>query len=468
VKKLLGLIGTFALMITATSPLVACLGQAAIVETELDKVLAHTELDKIYAGQRNEPNDQEIKKAIKTKNSNIDINAIEISDITKESATVTSNNTKYTGAAVTVKFISTNFTELKGITGATSCLIVFNNATYVGTVIDNGAIKTGNLYKSTDGINFENISIKTKIKGAVLSLIVFKNAIYAGTATSETTGILYRSDDGINFEDISTKQSITSAFLSLTDLNNKIYVGTATSKTTGKLYRSTDGTNFVAVAENDIIEPVLNLIVLKNIIFVITNASGKLYRCIDTAASTTFVAIKNITGLVKSWIFFNDQVYFGTAANTTIVTTGKLYKTSDGINVEDVTKTVTNIIGAVTSLIVFNKVLYVGTTTNITGKLYRSTNGFVFTTVAEKDITGAVESLIVNNNRIYVVIATSKTTGKLYRSTDTAGTTFEDISEKESITGVVKSLDVTNDIIYVVIVIKINNVFTGKLYKSDK
>jgi len=479
VKKLLSLIGTFALIVTVTSPVMACLGQAARMVTELDKILINTTLNPIYIGQRNKPNGQEIKEAIKKKNSNIDIDAIVISDIAKESAIVTGNKTKYTGAAITVKFISTNFTELKGITGSVNTLIIFKDIIYVGTATSDTA---GNLYRSTNGTTFSPVA-SAIITGKVSILTVFNDAIYVVTANSTSGKIvsnLYKSTDGINFEDITTTAKIKGTISILITFNDAIYVGTAISDSTGILYRSTntDGTTFAPIAPLIVAGAVTSLNITNGIIYVGTtirnsgtgHLSSILYRSTNTDG-TIFVNVRRIFGLIKSWIIFNNTIYFGTAIIVGIdKLDGKLYRSTDGTTFVDVTTT-PKIEGAVTSLTVFNNDLYVGTTTafdtiSSTGNLYRSDNGTNFKDVTKTatNIIGAILTLTVFNNALFVGTAISKTTGKLYRSTDS--TTFEDISAKENIIGAVESLNITNNIIYVITITAADST-NGKLYKSD-
>jgi len=141
----------------------------------------------IYLGRDDKANETNIKNDLLKHN--IDINAITVTNINANSATITGDGVNYAGV-VTINFKTTNFTEISGITGAVTSLVVTSDGQiYAGTKTsdDTGAV----FVKDKDEKEFKNII--PEITGAVTSLVKDqKDTIYIATNSHDGAGKVYR------------------------------------------------------------------------------------------------------------------------------------------------------------------------------------------------------------------------------------------------------------------------------------
>jgi len=419
-KKLLCLIGSLTLTVPLVTSVVACGGgqtkaqpvSLRTVITESESNLGNVYIGQVVPNQPNQPTENQIKNELNKKYPNLQLDKINIQNITSVSAKITSADLNvYTDEEVDITFKTDNFTEVNGVVGA-----VWSMATdeagkiYVGTA---DGIGTGHLYQSTDGgKTFIPIG---SIKNSVSCIFIDKNKIYVGTSSGKYdagAGQLHLSiDGGENFTVIDEQLIKNAVWSMIIDDAGKLYVGTYMgSGKGGKLYRSKNSTS---TAFEDITKLGITIVgavwcmAIDNVgkIYVGTGAGGgkgHLYRSTNadvTAFEDITTKIETEAGITEAvWCMAIDnagKLYVGTYTKNSV---GHLYQSNDVIGTSFTQLSAIN--NAVASLTIdLNGDFYVGLQTKDStgiktiGKILKQTND-VFVEVS--GVTDTVWSMVTD------------------------------------------------------------------------
>lgn len=233
------------------------------------------------------------------------------------------------------------------------------------------------LWKTSDGENWEFIDLEPLWNNVVKSLEVFNGFLYAGVNRASGAQ-LWRSSDGLNWDLIIDNGFDASniGFYSMIEFNNYFYIGTW-SLSGGQVWRSSDAISWEKVTTNGF-------------------GTGNYAICAFT--------------------IFNGYLYAGTNKWTTGC---EVWRTSDGLSWERVAQ---NGFGnseyndVVTSLAVFNDHIFAGTQTYIRGfEVWKSNDGVNWIKAAPDGFGDPVNTLAVNTwcefknhqNGLYAITAVS-------------------------------------------------------------
>jgi len=311
----------------------------------------------------------------------------------------------------------------------------FNTIVNVIAIAPDGTIYVGakhlGLYKSTDGINFNEVN--GIYNQTITCLAITKNGtVYAGTSTDG----VYQSTDGINFKQVNIIHNVTNITMNITFLvivpNGTVYVGINFFT----LYKSTDGINFKQVNGIYPANSTANTLTIApdGTVWVGTknwDVKGGLYRSDDDGKNFRKVDSVSGTNINTLTIAPNKTIYVGTQKNG-------LYQSTDGINFNQV-KGISNDTTVNTLTITPNKTIYVGTEKN---GLYQSTDGINFNQIHGIPNNANVNTLTIAPNKT-IYVGTEK--NGLYQSTD--GINFNQI---HGIPNIITSLAITpNGTVYI-------------------
>ncbi|WP_174479960.1 hypothetical protein [Spiroplasma endosymbiont of Danaus chrysippus] len=265
---------------------------------------------------------------------------------------------------------------------------------YVGSSNYSGSKKT--VYKSIDGINFSEISGTT---GQIQSLITdSSNNVYAGTTNpSGSEGIIYKSNGTDEFHEIF--KTVGAVQKLITDSSNNVYAGTTNhSGSEGIIYKSNGTDEFHEIFKT--VGAVQKLITdsSNNVYAGTTNHSGSEGIIYKSNGTDEFHEIFKTVGAVQKLITdSSNNVYAGTTNPSG--SEGIIYKSNGTDEFHEIFKTV----GAVQKLITdSSNNVYAGTKVYNTkqGFVYKSIDGINFSEIS--GTTGVITSLAADNyNNIY-------------------------------------------------------------------
>lgn len=276
----------------------------------------------------------------------------------------------------------------------------------------------------------------------VTALAEFGGQLYAGTSNwNSDHGQIWRSADGMAWEDVTPSTLTRNAVIDLTDFDGYLYAGTGWSGGAGQIWRSANGTTWSAVVADGFGDSD-NQAITK-----LTAFNGYLYATTQNDAAG-FGIWRSPTGAAGSW----TAVLTGGhgSANVTVVTgltvfdnrlyaaceneTGglELWRSANGTTWEQVASggfdDPDNI--QTGGFAVFDDHLYIGTRNNNTGaQLWRSANGSTWVPVMQNGFGDAanrkLESLYVVQDALHAVMYNDSTGAQVWSSAD--GATWESV-----------------------------------------
>jgi len=360
-KNLLKILGIIVLTSTTSTNVIACNNQS--FKKKLNEIITTTNLEKIYVGQLEKPNKNQILEAIKSKNESA-------SDLNENDFQFQNNP----------------------------------SATHVNII---GIGKYQGELNLTYQINNFKIITKNKFSGDIYRMLwTNDNNLYIGLIcwnNNEKNNILFKSiDKGKTFQPIENIIGIQVNSI-IIDNNKNIWVASDNG-----LYESTDGNNFIKIINDNI----RSLIIDNNENIWVGANNGILYKSL--LIKNQFKKIKNFNGAIWSLAFKSNSkniLYIGIAISG-YSGNGELYTSIDRINFQ---KTL-NINNEVTNVAIApNGTIYVGTYNSYgKGNLYKSIDGINFTIVNR--INYSVFSLVPdNNNNVYIGTELAVQKGKILK-----------------------------------------------------
>ncbi|MBP1528228.1 MAG: hypothetical protein H9Q65_03125, partial [Spiroplasma ixodetis] len=244
------------------------------------------------------------------------------------------------------------------------------------------------LYKSTDGINFKQVN--DKINSSVNDITIQNKIIYVSTNNDG----LWKSTDGINFKQVNKQNYIRCLAV---DSNDNIYAGT----TSYGLLKSTDGGNYFSRIDNNIKMDFVNKIIFDHHNNIWVACDNGLYKSTDGINFEQVKVVLNTFSITSIAITIDGKIYAGTKWKG-------LYKSTDGINFNKI-NTINNSI--ITGILITKKLdIYVST--NGDG-LWKSNGKGAFDKINESPNNIMFNSLVVTSSNV-VYMGTYKGNGGIW------------------------------------------------------
>jgi hypothetical protein len=273
---------------------------------------------------------------------------------------------------------------------------VLSDTFYLGT---RNNVSGAGIYTSTDGLNWTNVitgGFGITQNATIINMMDFNGYLYAATVDdveSSIGGQVWRTSNGINWTNVVTNNfglgaSNPNAWWSFEIFNNHLYAGTGGYTGSGLLYRTSDGVNWTPVT-NDGFGDVDNVAIP-----CLANFNGYIYACTRTIAGVGAQVWRSNTGDPGSWVQvasgglgnpdYNRPYGLIVAGNTLYLTItirqslygslgDQIWRTTDGINwVLDVSNGWGDPNNAFSDYsdkgaTVFNDSIYIGTENSVTG-----------------------------------------------------------------------------------------------------